>query len=65
MSVMRGEQTKQHIKVLLHFARCVNCVKATTSNAIVFGETGHLPPKPVEHDININICKPIVSHVFR
>ena len=31
-------------KVFLHFARCILCVKATTSNAIVFGETGHLPP---------------------
>ena len=31
-------------KVFLHFAWCTLCVKATTSNAIVFGETGHLPP---------------------
>ena len=30
-------------KVFLHFARCILPVKATTSNAIVFGETGHLP----------------------
>ena len=31
-------------KAFLHFARCILCVKATTSNAVVFGETGHLPP---------------------
>ena len=31
-------------KVFLNFVRCILCVKATTSNAIVFGETGHLPP---------------------
>ena len=31
-------------KVFLHFARCILCLKATTSNAIVFGQTGHLPP---------------------
>ena len=67
---MRGEQTKQHTalwiyKVFLHFARCILCVKATTSNATVFGETEHLPPKPVVHDISINICKQIVSYVSR
>ena len=53
-------------KVFLHFARRILCVKATTSNAIVFGETGHLPPSlPVVHDISINICKQIVPYVIR
>ena len=31
-------------KVFLHFARCTLKVKATTSNVIVYGETGHMPP---------------------
>ena len=31
-------------EVFLHFARYILCVKAYTTNVIVVGETGHLPP---------------------
>ena len=43
-SVAWGTNKAAHLavdKVFLHFARCILFVKATTSNAIVFGEIGH------------------------
>ena len=52
-------------KVILHFARCILCVKATTNNAIVFWWNWSLAPKPVVHDININICKQVILHIIR
>ena len=31
-------------RVVLNYVRCVLCVKLTTSNVIVIGETGKFPP---------------------
>ena len=42
-----GTNKAAHLAVdkdFLHFARCILRVKTTTSNAIDFGKTGHLPP---------------------
>ena len=64
-------------KVLYQFIRCILQVKATTSNEMVIGESGHLPPSVFSH-INVlsymgrlqtlpahTIAKRIYSELFR
>ena len=36
-------------KVFLHYVRCILCIKATTCNAIVYGECGRYPPSITCH----------------